>query len=216
MPNNGPTKYHDGPTVHDDQVMRDSCTPNNHKLKQYQCEQHTISMQPSCHILEPIKEMDLDKSDNKNVIQTTSLRPQLLTFPILETNVPQIPSPVIVNGVRRIEGQEPLASYIQSIDASHIQWVNQLVNGPYEDTHIQGQAETSAQHLIVIDHAATPKQNPGPNSPSDDFSPPTRSPMIGIHNRAEGREPLPSCLQRMRQNIARIPAMIYKDMINAS
>ena len=61
----------------------------------------------------------------------------------------------------------------------------------------------------------TPEHNPIPDSP-DDFPPPTPSPVIGIHNGTEGREPLSSRLQRMRQDITHIPAMIPEDVINAS
>ena len=154
-------------------------------------------MQPGHRVLDPVIEMDVDESNKENVDPTDSLELLPLAPPPSVNETSLASSPAIVNGRRRIEGQQSLADYIQSIDADHIWWVDELVNAPYEGP------------------GGTPKHNSIPDSP-DNFPPPTPSPVIGVHNGIEGREPLPSRLQRMRQDIARIPAMIPEDVINAS
>ena len=144
-------------------------------------------MQPGHRVLDPIVEMDVDKSNKENVDPTNSLELLPPAPPPLANETSLASPPVIVNGRRRIEGQQSLADYIQSIDADHIWWVDKLVNTPYEgpggDTHRQ--SEIPAQQLIATYRPITPEHNPIPDSP-DDFPPPTLSPVIGIHNGTEG------------------------------
>ena len=75
----------------------------------------------------------------------------------------------------------------------------------------------SLADLIAAYRPTTPvyNHNPAPESPND-FPPPTPSPVIGVHNGVEGREPLSSHLQRMRQDIAHIPTTAPEDVINNS
>lgn len=161
--NNGPIQYHNGPTIHEEQVMRHCFTPHNHKLKLSQREQHTMFMQLGHCAVDPSVKMDINEGNKENVEPKDSLEPAPLAPP---TSMNETPIMSLADLIAAYRPTTPVYNY-----------------------------------------------NPAPDSP-DDFPPPTPSPVIGVHNGVEGREPLASRLQRMRHDIARIPAMIPEDAIN--